>query len=299
MEKRISNKSQEIQNLNKKDVESPNHADANKKDKIVERRQTAREADKPDATLDKFFIEVALVTLFTLRFFKEVFRPRFEVNETLKQSFLMGYASLPLVAITGFIIGLVLTIQTRPTLAGLGAESWLPAMVAVSIIREIGPVITALIFAGKVGSGIGAELASMNVTQQIDAMKVSGTNPFKFLVVTRILAATLMLPLLVIFADMVGLLGSFVGCNLEGNVSTQLFFVQIIESLDFEDLVPAVIKTFFFGFAVGLVGCYKGYNSDKGTEGVGQAANSAVVFASLMVFVIDMIAVQITSMLQS
>lgn len=253
----------------------------------------------PDSVFSKFFLEVSSLTIFTLRFFKEVFKPPYEFNELLKQSFLIGYKSLALVGITGFIIGLVLTIQSRPTLAKFGAESWLPAMVAVSIIREIGPVITALIFAGKVGSGIGAELASMNVTEQIDAMQVSNTNPFKYLVVTRVLSATLMLPVLVVFADIVGLLGSFVGVNLKGNVSGYFFFSQIFQSLEFNDLFPAFVKTFFFGFAIGLIGSYKGYNSNMGTEGVGKAANSAVVFASLMVFIIDMIAVQITSLIQN
>jgi phospholipid/cholesterol/gamma-HCH transport system permease protein len=254
---------------------------------------------EPDSIFNKFFLEVASLTIFTLRFFKEAVKPPYEFNELMKQSFLIGYKSFPLVAITGFIIGLVLTIQSRPTLAKFGSESLLPAMVAVSIIREIGPVITALIFAGKVGSGIGAELGSMNVTEQIDAMQVSDNNPFKYLVVTRILSATFMLPLLVILADGVGLLGSFVGVNIKGDVSIYLFFSQIFQSLEFSDLLPAVIKTFFFGFAIGLIGTYKGYYSNKGTEGVGKAANSAVIFGSLMVFIIDMIAVQITSLLQS
>ncbi len=252
----------------------------------------------PESLLAKFFLEVNSLTVFVLRFFREVLKPPYEFNELLKQSFLIGYKTFPLVAITGFIIGLVLTIQTRPTLAKFGAESWLPAMVAVSIIREIGPVITSLIFAGKVGSGIGAELASMKVTEQIDAMQVSGTNPFKFLVVTRILSATLMLPILVILSDACGLAGSFIAVNLQGNVSTYLFFSQIFQSLQFADLMPAFIKTFFFGFAIGVIGCHKGYFSNKGTEGVGKAANSAVVFASLMVFLIDMVAVQITNLLQ-
>ena len=206
-----------------------------------------------NSILQRFFLEVASLSTFTYRFFKEVFKPPYEFDELVKQSFLIGYKSLPLVAITGFIIGLVLTIQTRPTLAKFGAESWLPAMVAISIIQEIGPVITALIFAGKVGSGIGAELASMNVTAQIDAMQVSGTNPFKYLVVTRVLSATFMLPLLVVLSDFVGLLGSFAGVNLKGNVSAHLFFVQIFYSLEFSDVFPAFIKTFFFGFAIGLV----------------------------------------------
>ncbi len=252
----------------------------------------------PDSLLTKFFLEVQSLAVFVLHFFSEVLKPPYEFNELLKQSFLIGYKTFPLVAITGFIIGLVLTIQTGPTLAKFGAESWLPAMVAVSIIREIGPVITSLIFAGKVGSGIGAELASMKVTEQIDAMQVSGTNPFKFLVVTRILSATLMLPILVILSDACGLFGSYIAVNLNGSVSTYLFFSQIFQSLQFADLLPAFIKTFFFGFAIGVIGCHKGYFSNKGTEGVGKAANSAVVFASLMVFLIDMVAVQITSLLQ-
>ena len=247
----------------------------------------------------KFFIEVTSLTTFTYRFFKEIWKPPYEFNELLKQSYLIGYKSFPLVAITGFIVGLVLTIQSRPTLAKFGAVSMLPAMVAISLIREIGPVITALIFAGKVGSGIGAELASMKVTEQIDAMQVSGTNPFKFLVVTRVLAATLMLPLLAVFADAVGLVGSFVGVNLKGYVGFYFFFVQVFQSLEFKDLFPAIVKTFFFGFAIGVVGCYKGYYSNTGTEGVGKAANSAVVFASLTVFLIDMIAVQLTSLYQN
>lgn len=262
------------------------------------KKQSEVESDLPETMIEKFFVEVYSITSFGFRFFKEAVKPPYEINEFMKQSFLIGYKSLPLIAITGFIIGLVLTIQSRPTLAKFGAESWLPAMVAVSLIREIGPVVTALIFAGKVGSGIGAELASMNVTEQIDAMQVSDTNPFKYLVVTRVLSATLMLPLLVIFADVVGLLGTFVGVNLKGSVSAFLFFSQIFQTIGFSDLFPAFIKTFFFGFAIGLIGSYKGYTSNKGTESVGKAANSAVVLSSLMVFIIDMIAVQITSLLQ-
>jgi phospholipid/cholesterol/gamma-HCH transport system permease protein len=252
-----------------------------------------------DSVFRRFFLEIASLTFFTFRFFKEVFKPPYEFNELLKQSYLIGYKSLPLTGITAFIVGLVLTIESRPTLANFGAESWLPAMVAISIVREMGPAITALIFAGKVGSGIGAELASMNVTEQIDAMQVSGTNPFKYLVVTRVLSATLMLPLLVIFADAIGMVGAFVGVNIKGTTSAHLFSSQVFQVLKFGDLIPAIIKTFFFGFAIGIIGCYKGYNSNKGTEGVGKAANSAVVFASLMVFLIDMIAVQITSLFQN
>lgn len=247
-------------------------------------------------SMKNLFLEIAMISKFTAKFFNELFRRPFEFNEIVRQCYNIGYRSLPLVGITGFIMGLVLTIQSRPTLAQFGAESWLPAMVAVSIIREIGPVITALICAGKVGSGIGAELASMKVTEQIDAMEVSGRKPFKYLAVTRILSTTLMIPLLVVFSDTISLLGSFVGCNLKGDVSFYLFFSQVFEKLNFIDIWPAFIKTIFFGFAIGLIACYKGFNSDKGTEGVGKSANSAVVIGSLMVFVIDMIAVQLTSL---
>jgi len=247
------------------------------------------------APLKEFFLEVDGISRFSWQFFKTVLKPPYEFAEILKQSFILGYKSLGLVSVTGFIMGLVLTIQSRPTLARFGAESWLPGMVAISIIREIGPVITALICAGKIGSGIGAELASMQVTEQIDAMEVSGTNPFKYLVVTRVMAATLMVPLLVIFADTVGLVGSYIAVNILGHVGLRLYFNQAISHLDFVDIFPAFIKTFFFGFAIGIIACYKGYTSNKGTEGVGLAANSAVVIGSLCVFIIDMIAVQLAS----
>ena len=242
-----------------------------------------------------FFADVTELARFGSRFFKAAVRPSYEFAEILKQSFLIGYKSFPLVAITGFIIGLVLTIQMRPTLAEFGAESWLPAMVSVSIIREIGPMITALIFAGKVGSGIGAEIASMKVSEQIDAMEVSGMNPFKFIVVPRIMATTLMLPLLVFIADGISMYGSYIGANLKGDVSFRLFFNLVFNTVSFSDVFPAVVKTFFFGFAVGLIGCYKGYTTNRGTEGVGEASNGAVVVGSLLIFLLDMVAVQLTS----
>ena len=173
----------------------------------------------------------------------------------------------------------------------------LPSMISVAVIRELGPVITALIFAGKIGSSIGAELGSMKVTEQIDAMEVLGTNPFKYLVVTRVLATTLMLPVLVMLSDAISLYGSYLGVNIRAVTSLSLFYSQAVDILTFGDVLPAFIKTFFFGFAIGIIGCYKGYYSSKGTEGVGRSANSAVVVSSIMVFVIDLVAVQITDIL--
>ena len=244
--------------------------------------------------LKTFLIEIGELSLFTGRYFREALKRPFELKELLRQCYNMGNRSLLLVAITGFIIGLVLTLQTRPTLMEFGAVSWMPSMVSISIVREIGPIITALVCAGRIGSGIGAELGSMRVTEQIDAMEVSGTNPFKYLVVTRVLAVTLMLPLLVIIGDVIAIFGSFLVENIKGNVSFMLYFNQVFDALEFGDVIPATIKSFFFGLAIGIVGCFKGYNCEKGTEGVGKAANSAVVFTSLLLFIIDFIAVFVT-----
>jgi phospholipid/cholesterol/gamma-HCH transport system permease protein len=248
------------------------------------------------AALKNWLTNVGFFSVFTARFFKEIFKPPFQINEFFRQCYAIGNKSLPLVIITGFIMGLVLTIQSRPTMVKFGAESWLPSMVSLSLIREIAPVITALICAGKIASGIGAELGSMKVTEQIDAMEVSAINPYKYLVVTRILATTLMVPILVIFADFVGIYGGYIGYNVRGNISIYRYFSDVIENLEFLDVVPAIIKTFFFGFFIGLIGCYKGFNAANGTASVGIAANEAVVASSLSIFIIDMLAVQITDL---
>lgn len=242
------------------------------------------------------FSDIGNTTVFALRFFKEIFKPGFEFREFLRQCFFIGYKTLPLVTITGFIMGLVLTIQARPEMARFGAESWIPSMVSLSLIREIAPVITALICAGKISSGIGAELGSMKVTEQIDAMEVSAINPYRYLVVTRVLATTLMVPILVFYADFIGIYGGFVGINMHNNVNVVLYFSQSFETVEFLDIIPATIKTFFFGFFIGMIGCYKGFNATSGTESVGRAANSAVVSASLAIFILDMIAVQLTDL---
>jgi len=251
------------------------------------------------SAIQTVLIEIGELAYFTKRFFRELFRRPFEFKEFLKQCYNMGNKSLLLVSVTGFIIGLVFTLQSRPKMIELGAEAWLPSLVGISIIREIGPIITALICAGRIGSGIGAELGSMRVTEQIDAMDVSGTNPFKYLVVTRIMATTLMIPLLVIISDVIALTGSFLVEHFKDDVSFRLFFDEVMASLEFVDFLPSTIKTFFFGFAIGLVGCYKGYNCKHGTAGVGIAANSAVVETSMILFVMDFIAVLITDIFYS
>jgi phospholipid/cholesterol/gamma-HCH transport system permease protein len=235
--------------------------------------------------------------VFFARFVRNIFAGGFEWSEFVRQCYEIGYRSFTLVSITSFIMGVVLILQLRPTLVEFGAESMLPRTLSIALVREIGPVITAIICAGKIASSIGAELGSMKVTEQIDAMEVSGANPVQYLVVTRILATSVMVPLLTLMGDAIGLFGGFIALNLTDDISFSLYFTKCMAILEFSDFMPALIKTIFFGFAIGFVGCYKGFTSNKGTESVGVAANSAVVTASLWIFVIDAIAVQITNLL--
>ncbi len=194
-------------------------------------------------------------------FFRNTFKKGFEWNELLRQAYMIGYKSIGIVLLTGFILGFVLTLQSLPTLKQFGTSSFAPGMAAVSMIREIGPVIIALICAGRIASGIGAELGSMNVTKQIDAMEVSGANPIQFLVVTRILVCTLMIPLLTIVADGIGMAGGYMGMNVTGDMTAQLYFSKAFAALHFSNLFPSLIKTMLFGFTIGFVGCYKGFRS--------------------------------------
>ncbi|MFT3936009.1 MAG: ABC transporter permease [Chitinophagaceae bacterium] len=240
-------------------------------------------------------IGVADQTSFFKSFFRNSFRKGFEWEEFSRQAYTVGYRSVGIIALTGFILGFVLTLQSLPTMKQFGAVGYIPGMVSISVIREIGPVIVGLICAGKISSSIGAELGSMNVTEQIDAMVVSGANPIQYLVVTRILACTLMIPLLTIFADVISLLGGFTASNLGGTISARLYFYKAISILEFSDVLPALFKTILFGFAIGFVGCYKGFHSNRGTESVGLAANSAVVTSSIWIIIIDAIVVQITN----
>jgi len=245
----------------------------------------------------RWFEAIGDQVAFFFKFFKNIFAGGFEWSEFVRQCYEIGYRSLTLVGITSFIMGVVLILQLRPTLVAFGAASMLPRTLSVSFVREIGPVIIGIICAGKIASSIGAELGSMKVTEQLDAMEVSGANPTQYLVVTRIIATTIMVPILSVLGDAIGLFGGFLALNIRDNISFQLYFTKVIGALDFSDFLPALIKTIFFGFAIGFVGCYKGFTSNKGTESVGIAANSAVVTASLWIFVIDAIAVQITSLL--
>lgn len=234
------------------------------------------------------------MTDFSLRFLKYVFIPPYEFVEIKKHMDELGVKTLPIVSIMGLIIGLVLALQSYPVLARFGAESVLPGMVALSVVRELGPVLTALIFAGRVSSGIGAELGSMRVTEQIDAMEVSAIDPFRFLVVPRVIACTIILPLLTLYVIFLAVFGAYFAIVLMQSMSFDLYTGAVIDSIKFGDFVPGVGKTFIFGFIVGIVGSFKGYNAEKGTEGVGKASTTSVVISSLLILLVDMVLVKLT-----
>ncbi len=243
------------------------------------------------------FQDLGEMTLFAIKVGRQFFSPPFEHGEFLKQAFYIGYKSFILIATTGLIMGLVLTLQTQPILTQFGAQALLPGMVAVSVLREIGPVVTGLICAGKISSAIAAEIGAMKVTEQIDAMEVSGTNPIGFVVASRVLASTLMIPLLVLFSDAFSLLGSFLGINISESISFQLYIKNAFDMVGFIDIIPSLIKSIVFGFFIGLIGAYRGYNVSTGTESIGKAVNTAVINASLSIFIIDLITVLVTNII--
>jgi phospholipid/cholesterol/gamma-HCH transport system permease protein len=245
--------------------------------------------------LDSAFLSVYNGYTFFLRFFREAFKGRMEFPEIIKQCYAIGNRSLLLISLTGFITGMVFTKQSRPSLAEFGATSWLPSLVAIAIVRALAALVTALISAGKIGSSIGAELGSMRVTEQIDAMEVSAVNPFKFLVVTRVLASTITIPILMFYCTLVALLGAFLNVTLNEGTSFIAFFENAFEQITFLDIGTSVAKAVAYGFTIGIVGCYQGYNASKGTEGVGKAANSAVVISMFLIFIEEVIIVQVSN----
>lgn len=249
--------------------------------------------------LDAYLIDVHKAYLFVLLFFKEVFKPPFHFREVIHQCFEIGLRALSLITLTGFVTGIVFTKQSRPSLEVFGASSWLPNLISIAMIKALGALVTALICAGKVGSSIGAELGSMRVTEQIDAMEVSAINPFNYLVVTRVVAATLMVPVLAMYCGFVGLMGSYLNVNAHEDTSFLSFFENGFSTLSFLDLFSAVFKAMLFGFTIGIIGSYQGYNATKGTRGVGNAANRAVVLSMFLVFMEEIVVVQVTNWIRN
>jgi phospholipid/cholesterol/gamma-HCH transport system permease protein len=256
---------------------------------------TNKPPGKPVLTkkLDSFFLSIYSAFSFAARFFKEVWKPPYEGREIIRQCYQVGYKSLALITLTGFITGLVFTKQSRPSLSEFGATSWLPSLVAIAMIRALAPLVTSLICAGKVGSSLGAELGSMRVTEQIDAMEVSAVNPFKYLVVSRVLATTITIPLLMCYTAFVGMMGSYIDVHVTEQTSLNLFFENAFQRISFLDFIASFVKAVAYGFTIGIVGCYQGYNASKGTEGVGRAANVSVVVSMFLIFIEEVLIVQI------
>ena len=248
--------------------------------------------------LDEYFTGIHNAYKFTARFFREVFKKPFHLREVVNQCFEVGLKSLALISLTGFIVGIVFTKQSRPSLEDFGATSWLPSLIGIAIVRALGPLVTALICAGKVGSSIGAELGSMKVTEQIEAMEVSAINPFKYLVVTRVIATTITIPILALYCSFVALYGSYINVHAEETSSMISFYQSAFKTISFLDITTSVIKTLVYGFTIGIVGCYKGFNATQGTRGVGKAANQAVVLAMFLIFVEEVLIVQVANWLR-
>lgn len=243
--------------------------------------------------IDRFGLAVHESAAFVARFFVEAARPPYHLGEVARQCYEIGVRSLTLITLTGFVVGAVFTKQSRPSLAAFGATSWLPSLITIAVIRALAPLVTALICAGKVGSSIGAELGSMKVTEQIEAMEVSGVNPFKYLVVTRTLAATLMVPALALYCAFLALMGSYLNVRGHEAASVVAFVKTGFSNISFLDLWSSLLMCFAYGFTIGIISCHQGFNATSGTRGVGRAANASVVLAMFAIFIEEILIVQV------
>jgi len=239
------------------------------------------------ARIGSFLEWIGELGRFTARVLRATFSPPHHVRELLEQMHEVGTRSLPLVVLAGAATGVVLSLQMRDSLLRFGAKSLLPVVIVMTIIKESGPIITALVVCGRVGAGIGAQLGSMRVTEQIDAIEASGVDSFKLLVVPRVAACVLMLPLLTIAADFSGIVVGWLANNLIERVPLLPFLAEGFKHVHFGDLLPATLRTALFGFTIGLIGCFQGLRTTGGTEGVARSATSAVVLSSLLVIMAD------------
>ena len=244
------------------------------------------------AMVAAFFEWFGQIGAFCARLLRAAVQRPYEWRELLRQCDAIGSLSLPLVALAGAATGVVLSMETRDSLIRFGAKSMLPAVIVFSVLKESGPIITGLVVSGRVGAGIGAELGAMKVTEQIDAMEVSGVDPFRYLVATRVLACILMLPLLTLAADFFGVLMGWIANTLQEPISMQLFFQNGFKHVDFGDFLPSTFKTAVFGLIIGVVACFEGMRTKGGTEGVGRSTTRSVVLASLFVILADVLLVR-------
>ena len=231
--------------------------------------------------------------IFSKQLVQAIFSGPFEGRELIRQMDAIGSQSLPLVALAGAATGVVLSLQTRDSLIRFGAKSMLPAVIVFSLIKETGPIITGLVLSGRVGAGIGAELGSMKVTEQIDAIEASAVNPYKFLAVTRVLACIAMVPLLTLAADFCGIISGWIASTLAQAVTFRLFLHDGLRNVRFSDFLLPTLKTAVFGAIIGVVSTFQGMRARGGTEGVGRAATSSVVLSSLFLILADVIMVRL------
>ncbi len=237
----------------------------------------------------RLFEFLGAVSLFGLRVFRDVLRPPLELDYLMKQFYDVGVGSMSLILTSGLALGIVMDLHTRSTLVQFGAGAEIPAFQAMAFLNEIGPLVAALLVAGRVGAGMGAELANMRATDQIDAIETLSIDSFKFLVVTRIVACTLMLPLLTVFLDVAGILGGFISEHISANLSAELYFKRAFDGVALANFIPPTLKTAVFGFLIGTISCFFGYTTDEGSDGVRRASTNSVVVSSLAVILSDVI----------
>lgn len=215
------------------------------------------------------------------------FMPPFKGKRVMEQAKRAGTDSLPIVSLIAFFIGVIFAFQIAYLMRRLGSEMYIASIVALSIVRELGPVITALIVAGRVGAAITAEIGTMQVTEQVDALISLATSPLQYLVVPRFLALSLMLPILTLYADIIGILGGWMICVLKLGIPSSMYMNIAFDSLRFKDIWTGLIKTVFFGMIIALVSCYEGFNVEGGAEGVGKATTRSVVISFIMIIACD------------
>jgi len=236
---------------------------------------------------------VASAARFAGRVLVEAVRPPFEFREVLRQLYELGVRSLPLIAAAGFAVGVVLSMHTRSSMARFGAEALIPAGLAIVLIRETGPLVAGLLLSGRIGAGIGAELGAMKVTEQIDALEAVAVDSFRYLVVTRVVACVIALPLLTTVMNVTGMLGGYAAEALITGMPIGTYFRQAFQPIQFSDLVPATLKTTVFGFIIATVASYLGVNTSRGTEGVGRASTRSVVTASILLIATNVLLVRL------
>jgi phospholipid/cholesterol/gamma-HCH transport system permease protein len=240
-----------------------------------------------------FFETAGALAVFAGRAVIEAFRPPYECAEILRHLYQFGFRSAPLIVTSGFAIGVVLSMHTRASLERFGAEAMIPAGLAIALVRETGPLTAGLLVSGRVGAGIGAEVGAMRVTEQIDALEASAVDAFKYLVVTRVIACMIAMPLLTTMMNFAGVMGGYASEAIQSGMPWQLYFERSFMYIGFSDLIPATLKTIVFGFLIAIVGGYLGFTTRGGTEGVGNASTRSVVLASILIILSNVILVRI------